>query len=152
MERPFSLYLLFVLHLFLGIGAVYGGGMLLIKPDGSGLGMDTEWLSHSPFNTYLIPAFILFTLIGLFPLLTFVGLLTKPDWKWANTLNLYANRHWAWTFSLYSGIIVITWITVQLIMTQYFWLQSIMIFTGLFIIIFTLTPAVMKNFETSITE
>lgn len=152
MERPFFLYLLYGLLLFQGIGAVYGGGLLLIKPDGSLLGMDSEWLAHSPFDTYLIPGFILFTLIGLIPLLALVGMLTKPEWKWANSLNIYSNRHWAWTFSLYSGILVIIWITVQLIMTQYFWLQPVMIFTGLFIIIFTLTPAVMKNFESSISE
>ena len=148
MKRPFFLHLLFALHLFLGLGAIAGGGMLIVKPDGSFLGMDPEWLDHSPFDTYFKPGFILFTLIGLLPLFTFFGLLLKPDWRWANSLNIYTNRHWAWTYSLYSGIIVITWITVQLIMTQYFWLQPVMIFTGLLIIVFTLTPSVMKEFET----
>jgi hypothetical protein len=60
MKRPFLLYLLFMPHLFLGISATAGGGLLLLKPDGSLLGMDPGWLNHSPFNTYLIPGLILF--------------------------------------------------------------------------------------------
>jgi hypothetical protein len=147
MNRPFFLYLLFVLHLFLGIGAITGGGMLLIQPDGALLGMDENWLEYSPFRTYLIPGFLLFTVLGLFPLFTFIGLLLQPAWPWANTFNIYADRHWAWTYSLYSGIIVITWITVQQLMASYFWIQPIMISTGLLIIVLTLTPAVMKKFE-----
>lgn len=147
MKRPFFLYLLFLLHLFLGLGAIYGGVMLLLKPDGSLLGMDTQWLANAPFNNYFIPGFLLFTMIGLLPLLTFVGLLLKPEWNWANTFNIYTNKHWAWTYSLYSGIIVITWITVQQVLTQYFWIQPVMNFTGLLIVIFTLTPSVIKKFE-----
>lgn len=147
MKRPIPLYLLCLPHILLGTSATAGGGMLLLKPDGSLLGMDPRWLDHSPFNSYLIPALLLFTLVGLFPLFTIVGLLLKPEWKWMNALNLYSNRYWAWTYSLYSGIIVITWITVQLIMTQYFWLQPVMIFIGLLMIVLTLIPSVMKYFE-----
>jgi hypothetical protein len=147
MRRPFILYLLFGLHIFLGLGGVYGGMMLIFGPDGSLLGVDAGWLDHSPFSTFIIPGFILFTLVGLFPLFAFMGLLWKPDWNWANSLNIYANRHWAWTYSLYSGIVVIFWIIAQQLLTQYFWLQPVMILTGLLIIIFTLTPAVIKRFE-----
>ncbi len=146
MTRPFFLYLLFVPHLFLGISATAGGGLLLLKPDGSLLGMDPGWLDNSPFHTYLAPGLILLIVVGLFPLFTFVGLLLKPGWRWANIFNIYHDRHWAWTYSLYSGIITIIWITVQLVITQYFWLQPVMIFTGLMIILLTLTPPVMKRF------
>ncbi|MCR9013801.1 hypothetical protein [Aquiflexum gelatinilyticum] len=146
MTRLF-LYMLLGLHLFLGLGALAGGGMLVLQPDGSLLGMEPGWLAQSPFSSYLIPGFILFICSGLLPLFSLVGLLFQPRWRWANALNIYPNRHWAWTYSLYSGIIVITWITVQLVMTQYFWLQPVMIFTGLLIVIFTLTPSIMKKFE-----
>ena len=147
MKAQVFLFMLCALLLFLGLGAFAGGGMLILQPDGSLLGMDPGWLSESPFSSYLIPGFLLFTFSGLLPLFTLLGLLLKPEWRWANALNIYPNRHWAWTYSLYSGIIVIAWITVQLIMTRYFWLQPVMIFTGLLIIIFTLTPSIMKKFE-----
>lgn len=147
MKTRFFLYMLLGLHLFLGLGAFAGGGMLILQPDGSLLGMEPGWLAQSPFSSYLIPGFLLFTFSGLLPLFTLLGLLIQPQWRWANALNIYPNRHWSWTYSLYSGIIVIAWITVQLIMTRYFWLQPVMIFTGLLIIIFTLTPSIMKKFE-----
>jgi hypothetical protein len=147
MKVRLFLYPLLVLHLFLSLGALAGGGMLVLRPDGSLLGMELGWLAQSPFSSYLIPGFLLFIFSGLLPLFSFLGLLFKPEWRWANALNIYPNRHWAWTYSLYSGIIVITWITVQLVMTRYFWLQPVMIFTGLLIVVFTLTPSIMKRFE-----
>jgi len=147
MKAKFFLFLLCALLLFLGLGAFAGGGMLVLQPDGSLLGMEPGWLAQSPFSSYLIPGFILFIFSGFLPLFSFIGLLLKPEWRWANALNIYPNRHWAWTYSLYSGIIVITWITVQLIITRYFWLQPVMIFTGLLIVVFTLTPSIMKRFE-----
>jgi hypothetical protein len=147
MKAQFFLFILCALLLFLGLGAFAGGGMLILQPDGSLLGMEPGWLSESPFSSYLIPGFLLFIFSGLLPLFTFLGLLIQPEWRWANAFNIYPNRHWAWTYSLYSGIIVITWITVQLMMTRYFWLQPVMIFTGLLIIIITLTPSIMKRFE-----
>jgi hypothetical protein len=147
MKRPFLLYILYLLLAFLSLGALAGGGMLILIPDGSSLGMAANWLEGSPFTSYLIPGLILFSTAGLFPLLALVGLVLKPDWKWANLLNIYTDRHWAWTYAIYSGIMVIIWITVQQVMTHYFWLQPVMIFTGLGIIITALSPGVMKEFK-----
>jgi hypothetical protein len=121
--------------------------MLAAKADGSLLGMQPEWLMHSPFANYLIPGILLALFLGIIPLITFVGLIRKRNLKMANAFNIYRDRHWAWSFSLYTGIIAICWITVQLIMTQYFWIQPVIIFTGLLIIIITLMPDVMKRFE-----
>lgn len=146
-KRPFALYLLFSCHLFLGISAVAGGAMLIHKPDGSLLGMDPAWLDNSPFKTYIIPGFTLFILVGLLPMFTFMGLVLKPNWPWANAINIYDQSHWAWTYSLYSGIIAISWIAIQQIMTQFFWIQPVIIITGLFIIVFTLTPSVIKRYN-----
>jgi hypothetical protein len=148
MKRPFLLYILYLLLAFLALGSLAGGGMLILIPDGSSLGMAANWLDGSPFKSYLIPGLILFTTAGLFPSFALVGLILKPDWKWANLLNIYTNRHWAWTYALYSGIIAIIWIIVQQVMTYYFWLQPAMIFTGLGIIITVMTPAVIKEFKT----
>jgi hypothetical protein len=56
--------LLFALHAFVGIGAVVGGLAAIINPQAP-LGMPVEQLINSPFNNYLIPGIILFTIIGL---------------------------------------------------------------------------------------
>jgi len=152
MKRPLLLYPLFILHLFLGLGALFGGGSLVLQPDGSGLGMNTGWLARSPFSNYLVPGLLLFFFMGLLPLVSAIGLFFRPDWPWFHKLNLYSDRHWSWAFSIYSGLIVIVWITVQLILTQYFWLQPVMIFTGLLILVFTLTPPVMARYRLAMDE
>ena len=58
-----------VLEVFLGLGALFGGGALILAPDGHLLGMPTSLLSGSPFPSYLVPGIVLFTLVGLAPLL-----------------------------------------------------------------------------------
>jgi hypothetical protein len=147
MKRPFSFYILFSLLLFLGINATIGGGMLIVQPDGSLLGMQPNWLEHAPFNNYLLPGLTLFLINGIFPLFILIGLARKPSWKWAKALNIFPEMHWAWTYSLYAGVIVIIWIAFQMIMTPYFWLQPVIIFVGLLIIICTMMPALIKFFE-----
>ena len=56
--------LLFALHAFVGVGAVFGGLAAITNPK-SPLGIPIEILKNSPFNDFLIPGIILFTLIGL---------------------------------------------------------------------------------------
>lgn len=50
---------------FNGIGALYGGGSLMINPDGSGLRLDPALLAHTPFRDFIIPGLVLFTMNGL---------------------------------------------------------------------------------------
>jgi hypothetical protein len=147
MKRPIAFYPLCLIHLFLAVGALYGGGSLILSPDGSLLGMPAGSVANSPFGNFLIPGLILFIFNGLFPLFILTGLIWKPDWRWANALNIYPDRHWAWAYSLYSGIIVIIWITVQLVYVPPFILQPIFIGVGLAILILSLTPGVMRFFQ-----
>ena len=56
--------LLFILHLFVGIGAMFGGLAAITNPQAP-LGISVEALKNSPFNNYLIPGIVLFTIIGL---------------------------------------------------------------------------------------
>jgi hypothetical protein len=58
-----------VLEIFLGIGALFGGGAFILAPDGHLLGMPTKLLAGSPFPSFLVPGIILFTFVGLAPLL-----------------------------------------------------------------------------------
>jgi hypothetical protein len=57
------------LEIFLGIGALFGGSALILAPDGHLLGMPTSLLAGSPFSSFLVPGIVLFTLVGLAPLL-----------------------------------------------------------------------------------
>ena len=57
------------LEIFLGLGALFGGGALILAPDGHLLGMPTKLLAGSPFTSFLVPGIILFSCVGLAPLL-----------------------------------------------------------------------------------
>lgn len=56
--------ILFALHLFVGIGAIFGGLAAIIDPIDP-LGVPNDLLENSPFRNYLIPGIILFSILGL---------------------------------------------------------------------------------------
>jgi hypothetical protein len=93
-----------LLLLFNGIGAIYGGGNLILHPDGSSLGITTEWLQYSPFDNFLIPGIILFIVNGLFSLIVFIAL-------------IYNSRFLAYMI-LGEGTLLCGWILIQMLMLR----------------------------------
>ena len=89
MKRPFELYLLCLLLAILSLNGLVAGMLMLICPDGSLLQLNTEWLAGSPFRNYLLPGCLLFSCIGVLPLLSLIGLLFRPAWSWPGTFNIY---------------------------------------------------------------
>jgi hypothetical protein len=114
--RPFSVYVLMVLLLFLGVSAMYGGYNLIVDPSGGQLQMPLSWIESTPFQNYLIPGLILFTLLGVFPLVVTVLLFFKPDWSVMRRLEHFSHEHWSWLASVTVGIALLVWITVQFLM------------------------------------
>ncbi|MBL7809418.1 MAG: hypothetical protein JNN28_16485, partial [Saprospiraceae bacterium] len=53
--------------------------------------------------------------------------------------------HWAWTLSLVCGVALMVWISVQVTMMPYFFLQPLMFGWGALIVVFGSLPAV-RNF------
>jgi hypothetical protein len=135
-----------VFLLFLSAGAIFGGGSLIMSPDGSLLQMDPEWIELSPFPNYMIPGIFLFLFLGAFPLMALAGLFIKKPLPIFNFLNIFAEKNWGWTCTLYSGIISIIWIVIQQLLTSYFVLQPIIAGNGILIIIFCLLPRVQKYY------
>ncbi len=136
-------YALSLLHLFIGVNATISGLLLMIRPDGSLLQMAPGWLDGSPFLNYFIPGLVLFSLLGLTSSFIFYGLLMPYD-KWA-ALKIHPTKHWAWIASLAEGIILITWIILQMWLTHYFWLQPVILIIAFMILLLTFHPTV-KNF------
>lgn len=146
MKRPFEIYVLGFLMLFLSVGAIYGGGSLVAAPDGSMLKMEELWLDKLPFPDFLIPGIILLLFLGIFPLVGLTGLFFRKENRMLNSVNIYNDKFWAWTYSLYTGIISVVWIIVQQLLTAYFILQPVIAGVGLLVIIFTLMPRVQKYY------
>lgn len=148
MKRPFETWILYLLLLLLAINAFYGGISLIFAPDGSLLGMQTGWLDNTPFKSYLIPGILLTLFNGILPMVALYGLITKNR-AWFGWLNIYRNKYWGWTFTVYSGIITNIWIIVQQLMAEYFILQTIIAAVGLLILVAALLPRMMQCYTVS---
>ncbi len=146
-RKSFACYLLIFLHIFLALGALFGGGVLVISPDGSILSMPLSMLQNSPFTNFLIPGLILFVGLGIFPLITAIYLISEKPVEIAEKLRLYKETHWSWNSSLYIGFILIIWITFELYMIQgVAFIHIFYIFLGLIIQSITLLPSVKSHY------
>lgn len=110
--------LLTALLLFLSLGALFGGGAFILFPEGF-MDMPMEqMLANSPFKNFLIPSLILFTVLGISPLLVVWGLMSKKEVKIFEAINIFPDMHWAWSFSIYIGFALIIWIFTQVYILQ----------------------------------
>ncbi len=126
---------------FLALGALGGGGLLIISPTGELIGMPLSELRNSPFDSFLIPGIILFSVLGLIPLLLIIALLKKPESWLAERINLFKDMHWSWTFSIYIAFALIGWIQIQMVFLQsVHWLHTFYMFYAVVIIIIALLP------------
>lgn len=148
MKRPFETWILILLLILLSANAFYGGTALILKPDGSLLNIETEWLNKSPFSNFLIPGILLLLFMGVYPLIAIAGLCSKRNFRFLSRLNCFPEKHWGWTFALYTGIITNIWIICQQLITTYFILQPVIAAVGMLIIITCLLPRVQKFYTT----
>lgn len=99
-----------VFHVFVGMGAVAGGLGAILNPVAPG-GANVELLKTGPFETFLIPGIILFTLFGLGNLTAAILLVTR--WRRPER-DLLLHGYAAGILG--AGMIV--WIVVQCLMLQ----------------------------------
>ena len=137
--------MLVLLQFLLGIGAFVSGGLLVAAPDGSLMQMPPSMLQFSPFSTFLIPGIFLAVFLGLYPLAVGYSLWQKPSWRWPDGINPFTHMHWSWAASLAAGVILLIWITVQMVMLQSIaFLHVLYNIWGLALILLTLAPGVRR--------
>ena len=108
---------LLALLAFTGLTATLGGLILIADNSGAIMGMSTDLLSHTLFNSFLLPGVVL-TLVGSIHL--------------AAVFTILQNSNRKYTWSLAAGILILAWIITQMIMIRAFhWLQFVYLFTGL---------------------
>ena len=93
-----------LLLLFNGIGTLYGGGNLILHPDGSSLQLSLDWLQHTSFQNYLIPGIILFVANGLFSIIVCIAVFLR-----------YRNSA---LLVMMQGVILMGWILIQVKLRQ----------------------------------
>ncbi|WP_334073631.1 MULTISPECIES: hypothetical protein [Paenibacillus] len=147
-SMPITVKILMGLHFFLGVGALFGGGALVLDPSGQGLGMPPDMMRVPVFTNFLIPGLILFLVLGIGPLGVLFSLLGKKRWKLGEALNVFKTVHWSWTFSLYTGFVLIIWITVQMyVLDAVYIVHLVYMFLGLLIQIVTLLPTTQDYYR-----
>lgn len=111
---------LVAMEVFVGLGAVFGGVEMVQHPL-SPMGMTTELIDGSPFNTYTWPGVLLLALLGIAPLVLAIGVLAKV--KGAVSL------------SGVFGVGLMAWICVQwVILPDRLWIQPLMFSVGLVVL------------------
>jgi hypothetical protein len=99
------------LEILLGVGAFFGGGLLILAPDGHLLGVPLTMLAGTPFRSFLVPGTLLFTFVGVVPFVA--AAITARRWAIA-PLSAVA-----------VGMILMGWITVEMVIlagpTSLFW-------------------------------
>lgn len=147
-KLPSEVWLIFILLVLLGFGAVAGGGVLMLAPDGSLMGMPVSLLKNTPFTNFFIPGLVLFLCNGIYPFFVAYWMMKRPNWQTPAHLNPFKSMHWTWTAVLLSGVIVLGWIVMQVIWLGYSsFLQLFYFFYGILLILLCLLPVVRKYFS-----
>lgn len=133
----------------LALGAIGGGIILIISPSGELLGIPVTEFKNIPFDNYLIPGIILFTVLGVIPSLLIIALIKKPASNIAEQFNIFKDMHWSWTYCIYVAFTLIGWIHIQLIFLQgeVHWLHTFYMFYAILIIIIALLPQVKYSYK-----
>ncbi|GAB4055891.1 hypothetical protein [Spirosoma litoris] len=148
METKSARKILPSLLVFLGIGALGGGGALVVSPSGELMHMPLSMLAHSPFGSFLIPGIILFLLLGVWPCLVAYALLKKTPSLLAERMNCFRDMHWSWTYAVYCAFTLIFWIQIQQMFLQAaHWLHSFYLLLAVVLIFCALLPSVRRVYK-----
>ena len=148
MKPMFFRNILIGLLAFLGVGAIFGGGALILSPSGELIHMPISMIKDSPFPNFLIPAIFLFTVLGLSPCLVIIALLKKPKSRMAQRLNIYKDMHWSWSFSVYIGLILILWLQLEMMFIHsVHWSHTFYMFLAVAILIVAILPQVRNLYK-----
>ena len=104
--RIISIALLF----FNGVSAIFGGGGMILDPTGTSMQLPIELLEFSPFDNFLIPGIILFTVNGLLNL-------------YVDVLGIRKSKIFP-SLTILCGLLLISWLTTQIIMIQDFFVPA----------------------------
>ncbi len=142
--------ILIFLLAFLGLGAIVGGGALIISPSGKLLGgLPLSILENSPFDDFLVPGIVLFFVLGLIPCVLVYALIKRPECKFAGYFNFFKDMYWAWSFSIYVAFALIIWIQVETIFVQGVgWLQTFYMLYSIPYVFVALLPKVRTHYKT----
>ena len=140
--------ILLILLALLGLGAIFGGGVLIVSPTGKLFGMPLSMLENSPFNNFLFPGIILFGVLGIVPIGLTLALIKRPEYKFAEIFNFYTDMYWAWTYCIYIAFTLIIWIQLEMtFLRAVHWSHTLYMFLAILILFVALLPQVRNQYK-----
>lgn len=149
-RRPIGLTVLIsteVILAFLGFGSAFA---LLLSPSGEGMGLPLDLLENTPVGDFTLVGLFFFVFYGIIPSLASYGLITMKMWSWTDYINKWTGQHWAWTASVLTGVTLLVWIAVELVLLGFLSdiggvLQVIMTLMGVWILTLAFLPSVRSS-------
>lgn len=83
------------------LGGAVGGLSMLAYPNGSGLGLSTRPLRHTPVDTYRLPGVFLLLVMTMWPIANIVGIVLDEPWVGPSVFAL--------------GVVTMVWIVYEYI-------------------------------------
>jgi hypothetical protein len=140
--------MLIFLLMALGVGAIFGGGVLVLSPSGAWLGMPLSMLRYSHFNNFLVPGIILMVVLGIGPVALSWALIRKPTATWMEKLNVYPDMYWGWTYTIYTAFTLMIWIQMEMtILRAVHWSHTVYLLLAMTIIFVALLPPVRNHYK-----
>lgn len=140
MKRPFQLWVLAFLLVWLSLGGFFGGVAMLLDSSGRALGMG-NLLPRLPVTNFTLPGLFLFFIMGLCPLLLALGLLQVRALP-RNALPL-PSRHTCWQGSVALAGLLLAWLALQAFYIGFKeGIQYLTLVNAFLLLIFAFQPAV----------
>ncbi len=144
MKRPFMLWPLILVLLFLALGGFSGGIPMLTDPANGGYLQFAELLPNLPVSNFVLPGLFLFAAMGLLPLLLAYALIARPAWNGVDRFFQWSNHYWAWTATLILVLIIALWLAVEGWLVGWWPITYATAVIGFLILLFALLPRVKR--------
>ena len=144
MKRPFMLWPLVLVLVFLAMGGFSGGIPMLADPANGGYLQFGEMLPYLPVSNFILPGLFLLIVMGVLPLFLAFGLITRLSWRWMDRLFQWSKHHWAWTGCLVLVGIIAIWLAYEGWLIGWFPITYITAVLGFLILLFAMAPSVRK--------
>lgn len=113
-KKPLALRALIAMVMVLGIAGIPSGLVLMIKPDGSLMGLPSDMLQKLPVGDWFLVGLFLLVAYGICSWILVYGLWTKKEWSWTAPIEKLFRHHWSWAASMTMGGILVVWTGIEI--------------------------------------